>query len=203
MKKSYIFDLDGTLWDTAEQVSFVWEETVKKYGIEIDKNKIKSIMGLTKNEIVSFLFGNDLELGYKYISECQERENEYLKENGGNIYKNTLKTLEQLNEQGIDLYIVSNCQTGYLEAFLKYYNIQDLFKDYECAGRTGKKKEENIKILMQRNNINEEDAVYIGDTEIDYMSAMNNNIDFIWAEYGFGKCDNTTKKISDICELIK
>ena len=42
-----------------------------------------------------------------------------------------------------------------------------------------------------------------GDTEKDYISATNNKIDFIWAKYGFGKCNDTVKNINDIYELIE
>ena len=60
-------------------------------------------------------------------------------------------------------------------------------------------KDKNIEIVLKRNNISE--AVYVGDTKKDYESANKNKILFIWAEYGFGKCDKFYKKIKDICEL--
>ena len=53
----------------------------------------------------------------------------------GNIYTNTISSVKKLFEK-FDLYIVSNCQTGYIECFLNLYNLKDYFKDYECFGRT-------------------------------------------------------------------
>ena len=53
---------------------------------------------------------------------------------------------------------------------------------------------------MKRNNIN--NSIYIGDTEKDYISAINSNNEFIWAKYGFGICKNYDNYINDISELL-
>lgn len=95
---------------------------------------------------------------------------------------------------------MSNCQSGYIEAFLEHYSIEKYFKDYECSGNTGLSKEKNIKELIKRNKIAK--AIYVGDTKKDCESANMNGLHFIWAEYGFGKCDKYYKKIEDISELI-
>lgn len=199
MKRAIIFDLDGTLWDTSKESEKIWKNVAQSYNIKIDENTIKKIMGYTKNEIIEDLFKENNKNGNEFITKCQEKENEYLIKNGGHIYKNTLSTVKKLSLK-YDLYIVSNCQSGYIEAFLKHYNIEKYFIDYECSGNTGFIKEKNIKILLERNNITR--AIYVGDTTKDFESAKKNDLPFIWAEYGFGKCVKFYKKISDICELI-
>lgn len=68
MKKSIIFDLDGTLWDTTIQVNEVWNKIAKKYNLEISSEQIKDIMGMTKEEIIKFIFENNIELGNNFIS---------------------------------------------------------------------------------------------------------------------------------------
>ena len=199
LKKTIIFDLDGTLWDTTIQVEKVWNEVAKNYNIDIRDKPIKDIMGLTKNEIIKYLFGDNIQLGEEFITECQNKENEYLSKYGGRVYENTIKIIQILNENH-DLYIVSNCQVGYIEAFLNYYNLNSYFKDYESSGNTGKDKEFNLKAVLERNNI--KDAVYVGDTKKDYLAAKSNNIKFIWAKYGFGLCDKYDECINDISQLI-
>ena len=153
MKKSIIFDLDGTLWDTSKEIEQVWRSVARNYDIKVNEDIIKKIMGFTNNEIIEYLFKGNKKKGNEFITECQEKENEYLKENGGHIYKNTIKTIIDLSNK-YDLYIVSNCQAGYIEAFLKYYSIEKYFKDYESSGNTGFNKDKNIEILLERNNYN-------------------------------------------------
>lgn len=47
--------------------------------------------------------------------------------------------------------------------------------------------------MLERNNISK--SVYVGDTVKDFESAKKNGLPFIWAEYGFGKCDKFYKKL--------
>ena len=199
MKNSILFDLDGTLWDTTIEVEKVWNEIALEYGLEIGKNQIKNIMGLDKKEIIESLFKNNNKDGNEFITKCQEKEIEYLRENGGHIYNNTIKTIIELANK-YNLYIISNCQEGYIESFLEYYSLHQFFKDFECSGKTGMSKYENINSVLKRNNILK--AIYVGDTQKDFESADKNKLPFIWAEYGFGNCDKYYKKIKDISELI-
>ena len=118
LDKAIIFDLDGTLWDTSIEIEQVWKEVAENYNIKINQEKIKQIMGFTKDEIIEYLFKGNSEEGNEFITKCQENQNKYLKKNGGHIYKNTIKTIKDLSNN-YNLYIVSNCQSGYIEAFLE------------------------------------------------------------------------------------
>ena len=51
------------------------------------------------------------------------------------------------------LFIVSNCQDGYIECFFKAHKLDKYFTDYECPGRTGLSKGENNKLIIERNNL--------------------------------------------------
>ena len=199
MKDSLIFDLDGTLWDSTKQIKIVWNKVAQKYKINLNKISIEAIMGLSNSEIISNFFNNDTLLGYSFLEECQKSENEYLSINGGNIYANTIQTIHTLSTK-YNLFIVSNCQKGYIETFLDFYNLNDYFMDFECSGNTNLPKTLNIKLLMKRNNI--KTSIYIGDTENDYNAAINSNNRFIWASYGFGNCNKYDYQINDIKELL-
>lgn len=200
MKKAIIFDLDGTLWDTSNETQKIWSEVAKQYNLKNSNYKINDIMGMTKEEIIECLFKNDRELGNNFITECQKKENEYFATNGGHIYNNVTDVMHDLYNQ-FDLYIVSNCQSGYIESFLQYYSLGKYFKDFECSGNTGEEKSKNIKKILYRNNITF--AIYVGDTEKDYYASKVNNLPFVWASYGFGMCEKYDWCINDIRELKK
>ena len=103
------------------------------------------------------------------------------------------------------LYIVSNCQSGYIEAMLEAaklpYGEGQTFQDIECFGNTGKSKAENIVLLMERNGIRKEEAAYLGDTALDQKSAEEAGIPFIFASYGFGHPEKMRAKICGLPEL--
>ena len=86
MKKGIIFDMDGTLWDSAESVAKSWRSIIEESGLrkkEITAADIKSVMGKTMDVAADILFG---ELPKKermeLLDECCRLENEYLREHG-------------------------------------------------------------------------------------------------------------------------
>lgn len=106
--------------------------------------------------------------------------------------------MEQLKKK-YHLYIVSNCQSGYIEAFLDYYKLHDLIEDTECYGNNEKSKGENIALLYRRNAL--DDAVYVGDIQGDYDASMDAGVKFIHAAYGFGTISDTVPEIGTFSEL--
>jgi len=99
----------------------------------------------------------------------------------------------------LKLLIVSNCQSGYIEAFFEYHGLGSYFEDFECAGTTGKSKGENIIDIIERNKIKL--AYYVGDTQIDYEATRKAVIPFIYASYGFGDVLHYEYKINSITDL--
>lgn len=206
--ESIIFDLDGTLWDSSENVAASWEETVRSIGDPLLKNvhitaeDIRGVMGMTMDEIAGKLFPMlTATRQYELLEMCTENENNYLASNGGKLFEGTEQTLSKLSETH-RLFIVSNCQKGYIEAFFEYCGLERFFTDYLCWGDTGRPKSGTIRLLMERNKISS--AVYVGDTAGDMKAALEAGIPFVHAAYGFGKDipgDKTAARAEKITEL--
>ncbi len=205
MIEGIIFDLDGTLWDSTEAICKSWDIVLSKHP-EINRrvtvNDLYGCMGLEIEAIGRKLFPNaDAEVQQFLMNECCRLQNQYLEEHGGKLYRGLEETLAQLSKN-FKLFIVSNCQDGYIQSFLKAHNMQRYFLDFECPGVTNLSKGKNNKLIMMRNHINE--AVYVGDTAGDAVSAKDAEIPFIYARYGFGnvnKYDYAIDKISDLLYL--
>ncbi len=197
-----IFDLDGTLWDSAEGICGTWREVIKKYpGInrDITVEDLHNCMGLPLDEIARRLFPElDSKMQMRLINECCDMENEYLAIHGGVLFPELEETLKSLSEK-YRLFIVSNCQAGYIESFFKAHSLSGYFEDIECFGATGLSKGENNKLIIERNNL--KNAVYVGDTSGDAQSAIDAGIPFIFARYGFGNVDKYDYVIDSISEL--
>lgn len=200
-KKAIIFDLDGTLWDSAQAVVDSWNEKIT-YFPDIDyyitMEQMYGYMGKTMEEIgLSFFNTVSRERALELLKICMDYENLYIEEHGGILFDGLEETLAALKEEYF-LAIVSNCQEGYIEAFLKYHKLEKYFDDTENYGRTKRCKGDNIRLLVERNNL---DAVYVGDTMGDYDATMQAGLPFIHAAYGFGTVPEGTAKINDIREL--
>ena len=204
MKKAIIFDLDGTLWDASKEVTVSWNEalkTITDFNLQIDQKDMMSFMGHLLFDIGRMMLPKNLSdvRVEEIINLCIEYEHAYLREHGAPLYENVRSTLTELKKE-YELYIVSNCQAGYIEVFLDYTKMWDVFADYECPGRTGLLKGDNIKLICERNGV--EKAVYVGDTDGDYKATCYAGLPFIHAAYGYGKPHEQTAAIKRFEELV-
>lgn len=201
MKIGLIFDLDGTLWDATENITECWNQVLnnKEIDIHLDVETVTKEMGKTMEDIADSLFASVPENErYKLLQDCLDYENDYLAIHGGNLYENVRETLELLKEN-YSLYFVSNGQKDYIKTFSEFYGFDKLIEDYEEAGRTGKPKDYNIKLVSERNSLDK--TFYIGDTLGDMEATDKAGATFIHAAYGFGSVPADRYKISDIAEL--
>lgn len=202
INKAIIFDLDGTLWDSSKEVVSAWNialERCEDIDFKLTIQDMHNLMGKQLDEIFRIILGDISEQRrFEIMEECVKEEDLYIRQNGGELYPKLEETLIKLS-QNYKLFIVSNCQEGYIEAFLEYHNIEKYFLDTENAGKTKKSKGENIKLIIERNNLDK--AVYVGDTEGDYEAAMFAGIPFIHAKYGFGQIKEKTHFINELSQL--
>ena len=199
-----IFDLDGTLWDATAGITAAWQEVIdsEKIDVKLTREAVKGCMGLPMDEIFLRLLPNiDDDLRAKMQQKCQQYENEYLSRHGGVLYPNVEQTLSALKNIGYDLYIVTNSQDSYVEAFFDSMKLRRYFTDYEMFGRTGLLKAENIRLVIARNGV--DNAVYVGDAQGDYDSSKAAKIPFVFASYGFGQVADYEYGIDSFDELPK
>ena len=202
MKKGILFDLDGTLWDSSANVINSWNKCIAEQsdlGLVFTQADMQSYMGKTLEQIADLMFPMlPEEDRLSLIRKCTEEENKYLLTHTADYFPEEKETLEKLSEDYF-LAVVSNCQDGYIQVFLDQCGFGSLFSDFECAGRTGKDKGDNIKLVMERNGL--ESCVYVGDTEMDGEAAEKAGIPFIHAGYGFGSPKKYAARINAIAEL--
>mgnify|MGYP000053040450 CR=1 FL=1 len=201
---SIIFDLDGTLWDSTSSVIGAWNKTLDEY--EEIKNRLtvddmKGVMGLVITDIAKIFFPYLEEAKrFEIIKDCCKSECDYLEKHGAVLYDKLEQTLHELSKK-YSLFIVSNCQCGYIESFFKAHKLDKYFTDYENVGRTGLSKGENIRLIMKRNHLTK--SVYVGDTEGDLKAARYAGIPFIYARYGFGQVKEYDYVIDSFHELLR
>ena len=120
-------------------------------------------------------------------------ENAYVAAHGGVLYPGVEQTLAALSARW-PLFLVSNCQDGYIEAFFRAHGLGRYFTDYENPGRTGLPKADNIALVAERNGLRR--PLYIGDTQGDYDAASKAGVPFLHAAYGFGRIDRPVPSVA-------
>ncbi len=181
-----------------------WREVeLKETGVtHIDNEMTASLMGLPMRDIA-------LAIAPKEYSEQEKlafgerafaHENDYLSLHPGKLFPKVEETLRKLKDRGARLFIVSNCQNGYIDNFVHHYG-KDLFEGFLCYGDTKREKSFTIRKLMEKYGL--ESACYVGDTLGDEVEAKKAGCYFIYAEYGFGKCQNPDATIVQFQDLLK
>lgn len=196
------FDLDGTLWSSIKGITEAWDIIAKKFNVTLPSEKdMEGVMGLNRIDLMTKLFPDmDYDDKMKFFEEATVECDRILKENGGELYDNLEETLKKLSAQ-TKLYIVSNCQEGYIENFLNVHKLGQYFTDYECAGTKDCTKGALIKDVLERNGWKK--SIYLGDTQGDRNAAKEAEIPFIFASYGFGEVDSCEYSISEFSEMLE
>jgi len=203
MKPAVIFDLDGTLWDSRKEIVPIWNRVFSRYpeiSVRITEEDCLGFMGRTIWDIAAeILPALSPDARNRIMRECSVEETRYLRKHGATLFPRLIETLDQLRTSEYSLYIVSNCQDGYIEAFLEAHKLASYFLDFECPGRTSLSKGQNIKLIMERNHLNE--VVYVGDTAGDYSATKEAGVPFIHASYGFGQVPEAKYRLREIADL--
>ena len=198
-----LFDLDGTLWDSVDAICVSWnqalEELAPEYAGTVTRQRLLPCMGLLLPDILDRLAPDlDQERAAPLLAALLEAENRYVAALGGRLYPQAAETLELLARR-YRLFIVSNCQVGYIEAFFQAHGLEKYFTDYENPGRTGLDKAGNIALVAERNGLKR--PLYIGDTQGDYHAAAKAGVPFLHAAYGFGTVDAPVPAVERFADI--
>ena len=204
---SIIFDLDGTLWDSTGNVAEAWQAAkneVDYIDLDFTIETVRSITGMAYNAIFEKLLplvNEEQRNDFKSIASVKEIE--MLQRNGGQLYPHLQETLAYLGTK-YKLFVVSNCQSNYIETFLEFSQLGHYFLGHQCYGTKGQPKAENIKDIVNDHQLTA--PVYVGDTTGDYESSTKAGVPFIFASYGFGVVESgqvaTIDTLSDLIELL-
>jgi len=198
-KRLIIFDLDGVIVDSKKNMNIAWNDTSKKFQLNISFQKYFEFLGLSFNKILKSL---GLKKNFKSIA------NHYSKISLKNfnkikLYKGVKNTLNYLKKENY-VCIVTSKDKFRTKKLIKYFNLE--FDYLSCPEKKLRPKPWPDQILkcINKFNIKKKDIFYIGDTYFDFLSAKRAGISFIYAKYGYGYGDKIYKtEINSIQNLRK
>ncbi|HAG70307.1 MAG TPA: HAD family hydrolase [Lachnospiraceae bacterium] len=200
-----IFDVDGTIWDSTPVVAKAWNAALKDFGYgdhTVTADRLKGLFGLPMSDIIKDILPYAaLKEREAFLPVCSKYEFEALENEGGIVYEGLKDTLSELVGEGIPLFIVSNCQSGYIELVYRKTGFGIYFKDQLCPGDTGRLKAANIGLICENHAL--KSPVYVGDTVMDMNACREAGVPFIHAAYGFGRAEGADMVIDSPVELLK
>ena len=193
--KNILFDLDGTLTDSAEGVTRSVQYALNKFGINASLTELKSFIGPPLQHSFQNYYGfkeGEVLQAIKYFRE-------YYSETGlfqNKLYSHVPEMLEKLSVNGAKLYLATSKATYFAEIILRHFQINDYFTTVTGANFDGTRvvKWEVIDyVLKQNNSINKSTTVMIGDHRQDIEGARCCGIDSIAVTYGYGHPEELSK----------
>jgi len=204
MTDGIIFDVDGTFWDTTFIVEKAWNAALDEMGlshIRVTAEQLKGLFGLPMDVIIENIMPEqEKAVQEAYLPLCSKYEFDYLEKEMGRLYPDFEETLDGLSKK-YPLFIVSNCQSGYIEMFLEKTGFGKYFKDYVCPGDSGLLKAGNISLIAERNGLKA--PVYVGDTQMDANACKEAGVPIVHARYGFGTVEEPDYVIDRPIELLE
>lgn len=203
--KNILFDLDGTLIDSAPgiETSF-YIAYLKVYNTACPKN-ITTFIGPPIDQVLTAVNGEtNLEIINCFVDAFKQHyDTEGYKKS--NLYDDVELVLEILIKNKLRVFIATNKREKPTKLILEYLSIGKYFNDIYCPDileTNFKNKTDLIAHILKSNSLLLSETIIIGDTMHDGLAAKENKLDFALVEYGYGQYQNSKYKFKNIKQLI-
>ena len=199
--KAVLFDLDGTLLETLEDITFSMNETLKYFNMgSVDINDMRRLVGhgakILAEGVLSHLYGDQQspEMKELLLSKFAEiyRDNSTVRTKP---YEGISDLLDWLAEKGILTGVLSNKPHVATLNVLQYYFPEHMF-DFVAGYREGVPRKPNpagIYEFCHTLGLNTSEVLFVGDSEVDLETGRNASVDCIGVLWGFRDKDTLLK----------
>jgi len=175
-----IYDCDGVLFDSIEANMKLYNDLCARVGrVPLKEEEIKYVHMHTVYEAIHFIFGQEDELEKRALESLKQIDlREYI------VYLKMepylLQTLNLLKANGI-LRVINTNRTTSMKHIMERFHLWPFFDMVVTAldVKNPKPHPESIEKIIQRFNLNREEIVFVGDSEIDKQTAKSSGIRFI------------------------
>jgi phosphoglycolate phosphatase len=192
-----MFDLDGTLIETAPEICDAVNDTLKHFGLaQVQQDQVDRWIGHGTRELLVQALAQVRRLTVEDVRRCDdlpliaaEFDRHYQRRCGtrSHLYPHVREVLQTLRGQGVRLAVVTNKEARYTRTVLAAHDLEPMF-DRVVSGDTLPTKKPDpagIQSCLAQFQVDGARALFVGDSSIDVASARNAGVP-VWAlPYGY------------------
>ena len=204
--KACIFDLDGTLTNTLESMTYSANLTLEEMGLsKITKDQCRLFVGNGARVLMEKSLKAAGDTDASRIEEGMEIYGRIFDQNCTyhvTPYEGIPEMLKALKDKGIQLAVLSNKPDRQTVKVVKAIFGEELF-DYAQGQKEGirrKPEPDGVWYLMEQMHVSKEECLYIGDSEVDTATGRNAGLKTIGVLWGFR--DRKTLETAGADDLI-
>ena len=207
--KAVIFDMDGTIIDSREEVMGAYKHTLEASGLEFDHAKVRKHVGRRLEDIYQSLApGKDTEYLIRLHRSWQADNRHLLKG-----YHGLDEFLADIKKLGLETGLYTSAVRTRAIAALDVLSIREYFGAIICGDDVTKPKPHHQGVMMvaDKLNVSPKDVIMVGDAEHDILAGKSAGSKTIAVTHGFGseqslkaaKPDKIVDNLADLYKAIK
>lgn len=202
---SFVFDLDGTLVDSAPGIQSALGAAFHSVGRDVPQASLRAAIGppirVIAKRLVPELSEADaaaIEVAYRELYDASA----WLETN---TFPDVLSTLQTLRREGHRLFVATNKPRIPAAKILERFRLAHLMEDVATRDLAQTKysgKREMLASLTERNGLSAEECVMVGDTAEDEDAARANGMSFAFVTHGYGEANAADYRLDGFAELL-
>lgn len=206
--KQIIFDLDGTLIDSADSILLAFKGAFAQAAITPNQPLTKNIIGPPLKETLKYLSGSKNANTIDLLATLFMEQYDTIGYKETVVFDQIDEMLARMNQMPIDLYIATNKRIKPTMLILDHLGWLAYFKGIYALDEPtvfAVNKTVLIANVLNKHQIVPAETYYVGDTTGDKEAADSNNLHFSYANWGFGfkpKTDNTVKNFNNPSKML-
>ena len=209
LRKSIIFDFDGTLVDSEKAIYECFQNITKQIAPERASYAKNLLIGPPLRDTASEILGPENQnLLDQFVQSFITIHDEQVIQHT-HPYPNVIQVLKKLHAKNIPMAVATNKRLAPTKKLIDHFGWKEYFSSIECCDSESKmrNKDEMIQDIINRNS-SFRGSFFVGDTVNDGVSANLNQLTFIEACYGYGRDQdwsrvNVSKEIHQFIEILE
>ena len=187
---TYVFDLDGTLLDTLGDLAASTNYALRTHGMpEHSLDDVRRFVGNGVRVLMERAVPQGAE-NPQFEAAFQTFRTHYMQHSLDTTkpYDGILETLEALKAEGCRLAVVSNKMMAATQELCRHFfrdTIEVAIGEHEAQGIRKKPAPDTVNEAFRQLGVGKERAVYVGDSDVDILTARNSGLPCINVLWGF------------------